>query len=320
MPCKWLDILVLFAECAAVKDRNCSSKAKDAILTNARLPIEKLRSRKFRLLRGQHGQSRKKVSNYGMQLREKQKVRRYYGLLEKQFAKYYEMADRKQGMTGPNLLSLCESRLDNVVYRLGLASSRAEARQLVVHGHYTVNGKRVNIPSFLVHEGDVIAVCEKSRTCGKIQSCHRSELGSSGFRCGWIQSGKDGSKSCSYAESRRYRLRSSGKPHRRILFEIIAFNRAVILNRMARFFNRHGTKYYLQKQFCTIGGVNYMIEIEKPRIETAEMKPDGTYGKFILGPLERGYGTTLGNSLRRVLLSSLPGVAVASIKIGRSAA
>jgi len=119
---------------------------------------------------GQHGQTRKKVSNYGMQLREKQKVRRYYGLLENQFAKYYEMADRKQGMTGHNLLALCESRLDNVVYRLGLASSRAEARQLVVHGHYTVNGKRVNIPSYLISEGQMIAVCEKFRTSEKMKA------------------------------------------------------------------------------------------------------------------------------------------------------
>lgn len=119
---------------------------------------------------GQHGQNRKKVSEYGMQLREKQKVRRYYGVLEGQFAKYFEMAERKSGMTGPNLLSICESRLDNVVYRLGFASSRAEARQLVVHGHFTINGKRVDIPSYLTKEGEVIAVCEKSRTSDKFKA------------------------------------------------------------------------------------------------------------------------------------------------------
>lgn len=119
---------------------------------------------------GQHGQNRKKVSEYGLQLREKQKVRRYYGVLEGQFFKYFEMAERKQGMTGPNLLSICETRLDNVVYRLGLASSRAEARQLVVHGHYTVNGKRVNVPSYLIKAGDAIAVCDKSRSSDKIKA------------------------------------------------------------------------------------------------------------------------------------------------------
>ena len=90
--------------------------------------------------------------------------------MESQFAKYFDMAEKKQGMTGPNLLIICESRLDNVVYRMGLASSRAEARQLVVHGHYTVNGKKVNVPSYLVKEGDVVAVCDKSRSSDKIKA------------------------------------------------------------------------------------------------------------------------------------------------------
>jgi small subunit ribosomal protein S4 len=119
---------------------------------------------------GQHGQARKKLSEYGIQLREKQKTRRFYGVLEGQFQHYYELAERKPGMTGENLLKILESRLDNVVYRMGFASSRAEARQLVVHGHYTVNGKRVDIPSYLIKEGDVIAICEKSRTSDKIKA------------------------------------------------------------------------------------------------------------------------------------------------------
>ena len=119
---------------------------------------------------GQHGQGRKKVSEYGLQLRAKQKAKRFYGVLESQFAKYYEMADRKAGMTGENLLQLLESRLDNVVYRLGFAMSRAEARQLVVHGHYTVNGRRVNIPSYLLKEGDVVAICDKSRQSDKFKA------------------------------------------------------------------------------------------------------------------------------------------------------
>ncbi len=119
---------------------------------------------------GQHGQGRKKVSEYGIQLREKQKTRRYYGVLESQFEGYFDKAERKEGMTGQNLLRILESRLDNVIYRLGLATSRAEARQLVVHGHYTVDGKRVNIPSYQVKEGEVIAVCEKSRTSDKFKA------------------------------------------------------------------------------------------------------------------------------------------------------
>lgn len=113
---------------------------------------------------GQHGQSRKKVSEYGLQLRAKQKTRRHYGVLEGQFYHYFEMASSRPGMAGENLLKLLESRLDNVVYRLGLASSRAQARQLVVHGHFTVNGKKVDIPSYLLKEGDVISISDKSKS------------------------------------------------------------------------------------------------------------------------------------------------------------
>ena len=108
------------------------------------------------------GQRRTKKSEYGMQMTEKQKVKFVYGILEKQFRMYYEKAERMNGNTGELLLSLIERRLDNVVYRLGFASTRREARQLVNHGHYTVNGKRVNIPSYMVSVGDVIAVSEKS--------------------------------------------------------------------------------------------------------------------------------------------------------------
>ena len=113
---------------------------------------------------GQHGQGRKKVTEYGIQLREKQKARRFYGVLEGQFRRYFAQAAREKGVTGERLLQLLEIRLDNVVYRAGLAESRAQARQFVRHGHFTVNGKRVNIPSFLVKEGEVIAVAEKSRS------------------------------------------------------------------------------------------------------------------------------------------------------------
>lgn len=119
---------------------------------------------------GQHGQGRSKTSEYGLQLREKQKAKRYYGLLESQFKGYFELASKRPGQTGENLLSLLESRLDNVVYRLGFAMSRAEARQLVGHGHFMVNGKKVNIPSFLVKPGMVISVREKSRNLEKLKA------------------------------------------------------------------------------------------------------------------------------------------------------
>lgn len=117
---------------------------------------------------GQHGQARVKVSSYGTQLREKQKVRRIYGILEKQFRGYFEKADRMKGVTGENLLCLLEKRLDNIVYRLGFASSRSEARILVRHGHFKVNGKKVNIPSYQVKVADVIELREKSRSVNSI--------------------------------------------------------------------------------------------------------------------------------------------------------
>ena len=119
---------------------------------------------------GQHGQGRSKSSEYGQQLREKQKAKRYYGVLESQFRSYYEMAERRQGKTGENLLSILECRLDNVVYRLGFAMSRAEARQMVSHGNFTVNGRKVNIPSYQVKPGMVITLKESSRGLEKIKA------------------------------------------------------------------------------------------------------------------------------------------------------
>lgn len=119
---------------------------------------------------GQHGAARTKLKEYGMQLREKQKAKRFYGVHEKQFYHYYEMAEKKEGMTGENLLVLLERRLDNVVYRMGLAESRKDARQLVLHGHFTINGKKATIPSMLVRVGDVIAVKESSRSSAKFKA------------------------------------------------------------------------------------------------------------------------------------------------------
>ena len=118
---------------------------------------------------GQHGAARKKVEEYGMQLREKQKTKRYYGVLEKQFKSYFVKADKMEGVTGENLLSLLERRLDNVVYRMGMAESRTDARQLVLHGHFTLNGKKVTIPSIQIKVGDVITVKETSRASEKIK-------------------------------------------------------------------------------------------------------------------------------------------------------
>ena len=138
--------------------RYCRREGEKLFLKGDRCYSEKCAFQRRSYVPGQHGQGRKKTSEYGSQLRMKQKAKRYYGVLESQFSKYFDMANRQTGMTGENLLRILESRMDNVVYRAGFANSRKEARQLVLHRHFTVNGKTVNIPSYLVKEGDVVAV------------------------------------------------------------------------------------------------------------------------------------------------------------------
>ncbi|MFV0412576.1 MAG: 30S ribosomal protein S4 [Oscillospiraceae bacterium] len=139
--------------------RQCRRESQKLFLKGDRCYSEKCAMSRRAFAPGQHGQTqlRKKVSEYGMQLRAKQKAKRYYGVLESQFAKYFEIAERKTGITGENLLRILETRLDNVVYRAGFAMSRKEARQLVNHRHFEVNGQTVDIPSFLVKEGDKIS-------------------------------------------------------------------------------------------------------------------------------------------------------------------
>lgn len=150
--------------------RQCRREGKKLFLKGERCYSDKCAVTRRAYAPGQHGQGRKKISEYGVQLRAKQQAKRYYGVLENQFAKYFEMATKKQGIAGENLLRILESRLDNVVYRLGFASSRAEARQLVGHGHYTVNGEKVDIPSYLLKAGDVVAVAEKSKNSDKFKA------------------------------------------------------------------------------------------------------------------------------------------------------
>ncbi len=150
--------------------RQCRREGKKLFLKGERCYSDKCALTRRASVPGQHGKARKKVSEYGTQLRAKQTAKHYYGVLESQFAHYFEMAERKEGVTGENLLQILESRLDNVVYRMGFALSRKEARQLVLHGHYTVNGKKVNIPSYLCKAGDVIAVTSKSRDSEKIKA------------------------------------------------------------------------------------------------------------------------------------------------------
>uniref|UniRef100_A0A7C3WS28 Small ribosomal subunit protein uS4 n=1 Tax=Desulfobacca acetoxidans TaxID=60893 RepID=A0A7C3WS28_9BACT len=149
--------------------RLCRRERMALFLKGDRCYTDKCAIRRRNFPPGQHGQGRGKISDYGLQLREKQKVKRIYGLLENQFKGYFEEAERQRGVTGTNLLVLLERRLDNVVYRLGFANSRAQARQLVRHNHILVNGQKVNIPSYSVKVGDVIEVAEKSRNLPQIR-------------------------------------------------------------------------------------------------------------------------------------------------------
>jgi len=150
--------------------RLCRREGQKLFLKGDRCYTDKCALQRRSYAPGQHGQGRSKASEYGLQLREKQKAKRFYGVLESQFAGYFAIAEKKPGKTGENLLSILETRLDNVVYRLGFAMSRAEARQLVRHGHFTVDGKKVNIPSYLVKPGMVIALCEGSRSLDKFKA------------------------------------------------------------------------------------------------------------------------------------------------------
>ncbi len=155
----------------------CRREGKKLFLKGERCYTGKCAFERRAYAPGQHGQSRKKTSEYGLQLRAKQQARRYYGIQEGQFHKYFIMAEKKAGVTGENLLRICESRLDNVVYLLGWASSRNEGRQLVTHGHFKVNGKRVDIPSYLLKAGDVISIKEKSQDSEKFKAVLESNSG-----------------------------------------------------------------------------------------------------------------------------------------------
>ena len=157
------------------KCKLCRREGGKLFLKGDKCYMEKCPFNKRPVAPGQHGADRKKVSEYGLQLREKQKTKRIYGVQEGQFRKYYEMADRMKGVTGENMLSLLERRLDNVIYRMGLATTRLQARQLVSHAQFQVNGRRVNIPSYLVKPGDVICVKESKKNNGYFTAIKESK-------------------------------------------------------------------------------------------------------------------------------------------------
>ena len=165
----------------------CRREGKKLFLKGERCTSSKCSLERRSYAPGQHGQGRKKLTEYGLQLRAKQAARRYYGLSESQFHKYFMMAVRQAGVTGENLLRICESRLYNVVYSLGWANSRAEARQLVTHGHFLVNGRRVDIPSYLCKAGDTVAISKSSLDSEKFKSI----LEKTGTVPAWLETGDD---------------------------------------------------------------------------------------------------------------------------------
>ena len=167
----------------------CRREGKKLFLKGERCTSSKCSLERRSYAPGQHGQGRKKLTEYGLQLRAKQTARRYYGLSESQFRKYFMMAVRHDGVTGDNLLRICESRLDNIVYSLGWATSRAEARQLVTHGHFLVNGKRVDIPSYLCKAGDVVAIKKASLDSEKFKAI----LAKTGTIPAWLEADDDNS-------------------------------------------------------------------------------------------------------------------------------
>jgi len=149
--------------------RQCRREGLKLFLKGERCYTDKCAIERRNYPPGEHGQARPKFSEYSIQLREKQKLKRIYGVFERQFRRYFQMADRARGVTGETLLQILERRLDNIVYRLGFSTSRSEARQLVRHGHFRVNGRKVDIPSYLVRPGDVVTVRERSRQVARIQ-------------------------------------------------------------------------------------------------------------------------------------------------------
>ena len=167
----------------------CRREGKKLFLKGDRCLTDKCALSRRATVPGQHGAGRKTVKEYGMQLREKQTARRYYGVQEKQFKKYYVAADKKEGIAGENLLTILECRLDNIVYRMGLASSRKEARQFVRHAHFTLNGKKVDIPSIICKPGDVIALKDKSKASEKFKGL--AELMETAVVPAWLEVDKE---------------------------------------------------------------------------------------------------------------------------------
>ena len=238
---------------------------------------------------GMHGRGRIRESEYLFQLREKQKCRRIYGLLEKQFKLIYNKANKQPGVTGENLLRLLELRIDNVVFRAGFASSRNQARQFVRHGHVSVNGKRVTIPSYTLRKDDVVQLREKAQPHDR-RSATTSTRSTAPCRSGSTSmpaSSRRPCATCRSASRSRSRCASSSS------------SSSTPSNPVSRDSARPRTE-------------GFMLIIQRPEIEAGEA--EGNLQRFTISPLEPGFGHTLGNSLRRTLLSSIPGAAVTQVR------
>ena len=251
---------------------------------------------------GDHGRGRQKQSEYRVQLREKQKARRYYGVLEKQFRIYYRKASQQPGITGENLLRMLECRFDNVLVRLGFAASRRQARQLILHGHWTVNGRRVNIPSYQVRENDVIAIKVGDGRRDGGPRLDRARGPGPGLAAGGPR--RPDGEGAAQAGARGDRRARAGAAHRRAVLQ-------VSLSLPARRMSERGAAGRSPDSRHDVRTL--MLDFQIPRI-TAETVEENR-GSFTVEPLDRGFGYTFGNSLRRVLLASLAGAAVTSVRI-----
>ena len=240
---------------------------------------------------GEHGRGRLRQSEYRLQLREKQKTRRYYQVLEKQFRAYYEKASRQDGVTGENLLRLLESRFDNVLVRLGFAASRRQARQLITHGHWMINGRRVDIPSYQVKPEDIISIKAGLQRHRDDPAGDRTGLHRAGLAAGRPRRA-DG-ESAAPAGALRDLGAGPGAAHRRALLQVVRAPRPFL-------------KHSIRKELMT-------TDFQVPRIIAD--KADDRSGTFTIEPLDKGFGYTFGNGLRRVLLSSLGGAAITSVRI-----
>ena len=278
------------------KCKQCRREGMKLFLKGERCLTEKCAVERRSYPPGEHGRGRIKQSEYLLQLREKQKARRYYGLLETQFRTYYEKASRQGGVTGENLLRMLETRLDNVVYRLGFAASRAQARQLVRHGHFSVNGRRVNIPSYGVRPDDVVTLKSGSTA----EQVIRDATDLTAAVAPWLQADHEGltGKVLKWPERDEIDTPVAGTADRRALPQVAP--------PPAR--QRRGP----EKGFI-LASRSTVMDFQVPKITHEEVKENR--GVFVIEPLDRGFGYTFGNSLRRVLLSSLEGAAVTSVKL-----